>query len=205
MLSQRYNAPNVSPTEASTMERLLDQLAGTVVYSSQSFLEAPYEVLTTDTLQSIADRYNVPTGLLAKINGLDPNVPLRPGQQIKVVRGPFEAIVDLDRYELTLLLEDGRYAGRFTIGVGPEIQKEGTFWVTDKADLSAQAANDPALANGSRGTRWIGLGERMGLHGTNLPVSLGRPVNEGCISLRQRDIEDLYDILSVGSKVTIRR
>ncbi len=205
MLSQRYHDPSVSPSEAREMERLLDRLAGTVIYSRESLLEAPYEVLSTDTLASIAQRYNVPPSLLVKINGLDPNVPLRPGQQIKVVRGPFEAIVDLSRYELTLMLAGNRYAGRFAIGVGPELRQEGTLMVTDKKDLSVLATDGLAPPDGSRGTRWIGLGEHTGLHGTNVPETLGRPTRHGCIVLGRRDIEDLYDIMSIGSKVTIRR
>lgn len=204
MLSQRYTDPNTSPDEARQLEPLLDQLAGTVIYSPQSMLEAPYEVLATDTLESIAQRYDVPPGLLMKINGLDPNATLQPGRQIKVVRGPFKAIVDTNRYELTLFLADNRYAGRFAIGVGPELRQEGELMVTDKQDLAA-ASGAYSQTESSRGTRWIGLGQDMGLHGTNQPESVGRPLGQGCISLGQRDIEDLYDILSIGSKVLIRR
>jgi len=205
MLSQRYADPSVPPDEARQLQGLLDQLAGTVIFSPQSYLEAPYEVLATDTLESIAARYDVPTGLLVKINGLDPTVPLKPGQQIKVVRGPFKAVIDLTRYELTLLLGGERYAGRFQIGAGPELRQEGTYMVTDKRDLSVLSAGNPTPPDGSRGTRWIGLGQYMGMHGTNQPGPLGRPTEQGCISLGQRDIEDLYDILSIGSTVIIRR
>ncbi|HLA83460.1 MAG TPA: LysM peptidoglycan-binding domain-containing protein [Thermoguttaceae bacterium] len=205
MLSARYTDPSTTPDECRQMQPLLDQLAGTVIFSSQSILEGPYEIMATDTLESIAERYNVPTGLLVKINGLDPRAPLEPGRQIKVVRGPFEAVVDLDQCELTLLLGGELYAGRFRIGVGPESRQEGTLMVTDKRDLSDPAAAATAPADGSLGTRWIGLGQHMGLHGTNLNDPLGRPMNQGCLSLSQRDIEDLYDILSIGSTVIVRR
>jgi lipoprotein-anchoring transpeptidase ErfK/SrfK len=161
--------------------------------------------LATDTLESIAQRYEVAPSLLVKINGLDPGVPLRPGDQIKVVRGPFKAVVDLGRYELTLLLQDGRYAGRFPIGVGPELRQDGNLMVAEKRDLGAPGGNPGFPQDGSLGTRWIGLDRNQGLHGTNVSGPLGRPVGQGCISLGQRDIEDLYDILSVGSTVIIRR
>ncbi|MBN2021268.1 MAG: LysM peptidoglycan-binding domain-containing protein [Pirellulales bacterium] len=202
MLSQRYQMPGQSPTQIRQLEGLLDQLAGTVIYSREHMVEPPHLVAPTDTLQSVADRYNVPAGLLAKINGLDPAAPLRPGQELKVIRGPFAAIVDLNRCALTLFTVDGRYAGRFAIGAGPESAgQDGTFMVTDKTDISALGPGVSPVY----GTRWIGLGERLGLHGTNAPQDVGRTMNQGCIALGQRDIEDLYDILSIGSRVVIRR
>ena len=76
-----------------------------------------------DTLERVAQRYNVPWQLLARINGLMPpgapnsddatkDQPLPVGMELKVVRGPFDAVVRLDKHELTLLLQN-RYAGRF--------------------------------------------------------------------------------------------
>lgn len=202
LLSQHHGSPRLTPAEAAQVERLLDQLAGTVIYSSEHFLEQPYRTQPTDTLESIARQYNVPVGFLAKINGLDPSRPLPPGRELKVVRGPFDATIDLERHELTLLLGGQRYAGRFPIGVGPEVrQNQGPLTVTDKAVLSAF----PNRQDASRGTRWIGLGQNLGIHGTDNPQAIGRNVEQGGISLQQRDVEDLYDILTIGSKVTIRR
>ena len=66
----------------------------------------------------------------------------------------------------------------------------------------AIGADDPEQ---SLGERWIGLGSDMGIHGTNRPENIGRTDLPGSISLSPRDVEDVFDILSVGSKVTIRR
>ena len=200
MLSKRYFDTNTSPAEREQMEPLLDQLAGTVVYSQQSLIDAPYVVLATDTLQSIADKYNVPVEFLAKVNGLDPNARLQPGRQIKVISGPFAAVVDLNRCELTLMLEkDNRYAGRFKIGVGPDMRQEGVFMVNHLEPVGAVSPN------GSRGIRWIGFGQNMALHETNPTDTLGQPIQQGCIGLSSHDIEDLCSILSLGSNITIRR
>ena len=202
MLSQCHSNPALPPDQAQQVVQLLDQLAGTVIYSREHLLEQPYTVKPTDTLEQIAQQYNVPAGLLAKINGLDPRAPLRPGQELKVLRGPFDATIDLNNHELTLTLGGQRYAGRFSIGVGPQLRQDhGTFLVTDKTDTSAF----PAGQNKTLGTRWIGLGSDMGIHGAAQPQPGGQNVNQGCISLGRRDIEDLYDILSIGSKVTLRR
>jgi LysM repeat protein len=202
MLSRRYDDPALTAAERGQIEELLDQLAGTVIYSREHLLEQPYVVLPTDTLQKIADRCNVPAGLLAKINGMDPKTPLQPGQELKIVRGPFNATISLSRHELTLTLADKRYAGRFPVGLGPDLaQNEGTFMVTDKADVSAM----PSEESQSWGTRWIGLGRDLGIHGTSDPESIGKTTGDGFIRLGNRDVEDLFDILSIGSKVIIRR
>ena len=85
------------PAERQQLTELLDQLAGTVIYSTQHLVEPPCEVQTGETLETIAQRYNVPWQLLAKINGIEDPHSLRPGERLKVVRGPFTAVISLDR------------------------------------------------------------------------------------------------------------
>lgn len=199
-LSEWYGDPRLTAEESRQLTDLLSQLAGTVVYSRQHLLEPPYVVQPGDTLEKIARTYNVPWQLLAKINGVrDPN-DLQTGRQIKVVRGPFHAVVDLGRYELTLML-DGRYAGRFAIGIGRDCPPlEGRYLVrsktTDPTCYDADQREDPTKPLGSR---WIDLGGGVGLHGTNHPENVGRRDGRGVIFLADRDIEDLYDILTAGS------
>ena len=74
----------------------------------------------------------MPTQLLANINGLSETAQLAPGTQLKVVRGPFNALISLDRQELTLIV-DGRYAGRFAIALGNDPHpRTGEFAVREK-------------------------------------------------------------------------
>jgi lipoprotein-anchoring transpeptidase ErfK/SrfK len=209
-LSQWYGHPQLAPAEQQTLNQLLDQVAGTVVYSTQNLLEPPYEVQPGEKLEDIGDKYNVPWKLLAKINGIDDPAALRPGERLKVVRGPFQAVVSLEKREMTLMTADGSYAGRFKIGIGAEHPpQEGTFPVSEKVVNPVYYGRDRAIgaedAANPLGERWIGLGKNMGIHGTNNPEGIGRNDLPGYISLSQRDIEDVYDILSLGSRVTIRR
>jgi lipoprotein-anchoring transpeptidase ErfK/SrfK len=136
--------------------------------------------------------------------------PLPVGRVLKVVRGPFDAIVHLDRRELTLMVQN-RYAGRFPIGVGRDLPKlEGDYSVHTKSlspvyygpDGITIPANDP---KNPLGGAWIGLTDRIGIHGTNDPQSIGRDDNRGAISTGDRDLQDLYGILSIGSRVSIVR
>ncbi len=208
-LTPLYGNPEFTPEESRQLTELLDQLAGTVIYSRQHLLEPPYAVRPGDTIEQIAAAYEVPWQLLAKINGIRPPGNLAPGKQLKVLRGPFEAAVRLERFELVLYV-GGRYAGRFPIGVGRDQPRlEGTYTVREKLpgkpyrspdrDVAAEDPRNPL------GRLWIGLDGSIGIHGTDDPQSLRRVNPRGNICLGDRDVEDVYDILSCGSRVTIRR
>ncbi len=54
------------------------------------------------------------------------------------------------------------------------------------------------------GTRWVGLSHKgYGIHGTNVPRSIGHAASHGCIRLRNRDMERLFTLLRVGDVVEI--
>lgn len=220
-LSQIYTNPDLPAEQAKQITALLDQLAGTVIYSRQHLLEPAYMTQQGDTLDRVAQKYSVPWQLLAKINGLMPpnasnndettkDQPLPVGMELKVVRGPFDAIIHTDKHELTLLVQN-RYAGRFSIGIGrDQPQLNGNYTVCNKtlnppyygSDGVNANPNDP---NNPLGGAWIGLSDRIGIHGTNDPQAVGRDDNRGTICVGNRDLQDLYGILSVGSRVAILR
>ncbi len=61
----------------------------------------------------------------------------------------------------------------------------------------------PGKAN-PLGPRWLGLSRKgYGIHGTNSPRSIGRNASHGCIRLRNRDIEQLFDMVAVGDQVEL--
>jgi len=56
------------------------------------------------------------------------------------------------------------------------------------------------------GTRFLGLDVPWGgygIHGTNRPWSIGHFISQGCIRLRNKDIEELYEWVPVGTPVRI--
>jgi len=208
-LSQLFDHPDLTPSQQQEVVDLLDQLTGTVVYSQEHMLEPPHVVQNGESLEQIAQAYQIPWQLLAKINGVaDPNA-VRPGEQLKVVRGPFSALVELPKYRLTLWL-GGRYAGRFPIGIGRDVNaSDGEFTIREKQENPTYFGPDRVIppddpAN-PLGERWMDLGNRLGIHGTNDPAIIGRHESRGCIGLAPQDAEDVYDMLVVGSRVYIRR
>lgn len=59
---------------------------------------------------------------------------------------------------------------------------------------------------GGFGTRWLGLDVPFGIygiHGTNKPHLIGQSVSSGCIRMRNRDVEELYDLVPLNTPVVI--
>lgn len=210
-LSQRYNDP-LPADQRMQMLSWLDQLAGKVIYSTEHHLQArPYIVADGDTLESIAARWNIPPQLVYNINRSkfgDSTTPA-PGTELKVVQGPFNAQISLDRMEMTLFL-DGMYAGRFSVELGKDHQYEyGSFMIETKSpigkDYTGPAGQIAAGApNNPYGKYWLGFSNsQLCIHeapdmGQNGDMS-------GCIRVAARDAEDIYGILSEGSQVSIMR
>ena len=61
----------------------------------------------------------------------------------------------------------------------------------------------PGAAN-PVGTRWLGLNIKgYGIHGTDAPRSIGHARSQGCIRLRNRDVEQLFEQLRPGDVVEL--
>lgn len=210
ILSARYGETDQTKAETDALTELLDQVAGTVIYSTQHHLEPAHVIRAGETLPQIAERYNVPAELLAKINGIADPMRLQPGEELKVVRGPFRAVVYLEKHEMVMWLQD-LYAGRFPIGVGtdkPDLT--GNFEVQEKNReptyySPTNRAFDPNDPLNPLGKRHIGLGESVAIHGTNDEGSIGQTGGPGAVRLGERDADDVFDILSLGSRVVIQR
>ena len=56
------------------------------------------------------------------------------------------------------------------------------------------------------GTRWMGLNVPWGIygiHGTNKPWSIGQFASHGCIRMRNKDVEELFEWIPIGTPVRI--
>ncbi len=214
LLTKWYNEPSLTTAEAEKVESLLSQLAGTVIYSSEHQLLPAHVVKPGETLEIIGKGYNVPWQLLAKINGIASANQLRPGQELKVLQGPFAAVVDLGRSELALQI-NGRYAGKFrvTIPVGTAIS-EGEWLVDQKlvapgnvaqASYTTQPSTvDHAIVLRSETSAGLtGGGPTLAIASSSTPTAPG--ASPAAIQLTAADAEELSDILSIGSRVVIRR
>lgn len=81
--------------------------------------------------------------------------------------------------------------GRFTI----VNRLENPTWYSP-GDVIAPGPDNPL------GTRWLGLSRaHYGIHGTNVPGSIGKAASHGCIRMRTADLEELFELVSVGDPV----
>ena len=210
LLSKWHGNDTLTPAESQQVETLLGELAGTVIYSTEHQLEPARVVKPGETLESIAKECDVPWQLLAKINGIPAPDQVQPGQELKIVRGPFTAVVDLHRNELTLEV-DGRYAGTFPVNVPPgSAVAEGQWLVDQKLGGSPTGAPASAYAAPAPAERTIVLRNAAGgaLPGPTLTIASGTAPpspNAAAIRVAPQDAEDLSDILSLGSRVVVRK
>lgn len=211
LLSDWYGDPSLSPAEATEVQQLLSQLAGSVIYSTEHRLEPPYMVQAGETLEAIAQKHNVPWQLLAKINGLTSPDQVQPGQQLKVIRGPFSARIDLSDRTLVLML-DRRYAGQFPLDIEPKTSVEEGYWSVNQKLLTpggvgmiSSSAETPSEERSILLTSTGGSGQVTVLRGPGSAAPGASTPAERVIKFRGADVEDVYDILSVGSQVIIRR
>lgn len=210
LLSDWYGDPSLSPAETKEVNDLLAQLAGSVIYDGKGHrLEPPYIVQAGDTLESIAAKHNVPWQLLAKINGISTAGPLPPGHELKVIKGPFSAVVELGKRKMTLML-DRRYAGQFPLEIDPTASVEEGEWKVDQKLLTpagggvygAPTSEDRSLllANLANPSGPTAIVRGSGSADPVSPEPRGR-----VLRLKDNDVADVFDILSEGSRVTIRR
>ena len=210
-LSAWYGDLSLTSEQAERCSALLDQLAGTVIYSQDSYLEPAYVVRSGDTLESIAAEHGLSKEFLARINGLTEPYQLASGESLKVLRGPFRAEVSRAKSTLTLFLGN-HYAGRFQVRVGSDLPAaKATYDVAmiepgreffDRRSGVRMAIDDP---KNPYGNRWIGLrGDQVTTaHNVGIHADQGTG-SEGCLAVSAADAEDLAMILSLGAQVTIK-
>jgi len=186
----------------------IEKTARAIYFDPQIHFLEPYVVKVNDQFTQFAKRYDVPWQYLAKLNQVDPKR-IRPGQKLKVIKGPFAAIVELDGYLLTVHAF-GYYVRSYKVGAGKDGSTPiGKFTVLNKVSNPQYTdpqgrvidSDDP---NNPLGERWIDLGNGYGIHGTTDPASITKAESRGCIRMRNEDVEEVYDMLGVGSEVAIR-
>ena len=197
------------PEHRHVIQKRIDETAAMIFTTPERQFAEPHFVDYGETLGSIAKKYDVPWQYLARLNRVDPD-DLQAGQQLKVVRGPFGAVVDLNDFCLTVHAH-GWYVHSYPIGTGADNgTPTGKLKVTEKLenptwynpDGGVVDADDP---ENPLGEFWLGLGDHIGIHGTIDPDSIGKAVSRGCIHLDDQNIEEVFALLSVGSDVLIRR
>jgi len=202
-------AASASTEEADEIKKTLVSLNEEIIFSKKASPDSVvYVVKKGDTLSKIGRAYDIPYALIKRINDLESDL-IFPGQRLKVIKGPFDAVVELQKYRLTVYLK-GNFVKEYPIGIGKAgITPIGKFKVKNKLPNPAwtkpgeqMAADDP---ENPLGERWIGVEADYGIHGTIEPETIGQAASQGCIRMYEADVEEFYDLVVVGkSTVEIR-
>jgi len=201
-LSVWYDDPSLGLEESHRLEDLLGQLAGTVIYSQQDLMLPPHVVAAGETLPAIAAPLGVSWQLLAKINGVSDPMQLVPGEHLKVIRGPFDAVVSVARRRVSLQV-GGAYAGSFPVSVGREfLPRVGT--ALPVAEIRRDPASQPAVAGPAAGPAIV-LADGLSIKAADDPAVVTEDTAPASLVVSVRDLEDLLDILGPGSRILIRQ
>ncbi|QDV15733.1 Putative L,D-transpeptidase YkuD [Gimesia panareensis] len=198
-----WEQPKMYPVIKSRIE----ETARMIYFAPQPHFMKPYEIEPGDQLRKVAQKYEITWEYLAKLNQIDPKR-IRPGQKLKVIKGPFHVFVDLSDFTLTVH-SHGYFVKRYRIGTGKDHSTPtGKFVVKDKLVDPTYYGPDGVIANDDPtnplGERWIDIGDSYGIHGTIDPSSIGKAESKGCVRMQNDDVAEVYDLLGVGSEVVIR-
>ncbi len=117
-------------------------------------------------------------------------------------------VVSLEDRKLALV-EDGQVKKVYTVAVGKPTtpSPSGTFTIARRVKNPTYSHNGKTVLPGPRnpvGTRWMGLSVKgYGIHGTNEPKSIGKAASHGCIRMAQKDLEEMYEMVSMGDTVEL--
>lgn len=110
---------------------------------------------------------------------------------------PLEIIVDRSRHRLGVVSGDVLLRN-YEVGLGGSKTPTGTYAISDKV------VNPNGKSNGEFGSRGMQLSDTdYAIHGTNDPGSIGGDESHGCVRMNKDDIEELFDMVPAGTKVTL--
>ena len=138
---------------------------------------------------------------------------IHPGEHLRIPTERAWALVDLSSRWM-LYLYGKEVAAAWEVGIGRDGQETivGTFRAGDKQEKPTwfKRGQEPqAYPDNPLGTRWIAWhrnGEKTGygFHGTWEPESIGTAASDGCVRMRNEDVERLFDILPVGAEIQVQ-
>jgi len=167
-----------------------------------------YTVKPGDSLYVLAQKNHTTVAFIKKINNIkSDNIYL--GKKLKIHTAPFSIVVD--KSENTLVLYSGDVPVRkYSVATGKKnCTPVGDFKITDKLVnptwFKTGAILPPGSPENALGTRWMGLDKpSYGIHGTIEPKSIGTQASEGCIRMLNEEVEELFSVVPVGTKITIQ-
>jgi len=108
------------------------------------------------------------------------------------------------------LIDNGQVAKKFPVAVGKQStpSPSGDFTIINRTEDPTYYHKGKVIKPGKSnplGSRWMGLSQKgYGIHGTNVPSSIGKAASHGCFRMAKKDVEELFKLVRVGDFVMIR-
>ncbi len=231
ILNDALLAGKLTPDQTQQAKQQLGSINDIVILSPRKFVNdkfaESYIVKSGDRLAKIATKHEITTELLLHMNGMTDPRKLRSEQALKIVNGPFNAVVTKSAFTLDLYLgnpgeagsmfvkqykvalgrDDSTPMGTWMVEAGKK-QKNPKFWGSGP-DHPPMEADDP---QNPLGEYWIGLvgtdglavdKHGYGIHGTIDPSSIGKQASLGCIRLKNEDVAVAFELLAEGKSFVL--
>ncbi len=215
-------------SQAQQARNALEDLADMTIFSSRILEGDPYTIQYTVEGGEVLDKLerrlqlHVPSSILLKVNGIPSASSIRAGQTLKLIQGPFHAVVSKSGFTMDIYLQrpglEKVYIKRLRVGLGKNDSTPVGSWKLGLGRKMKNAIWYPPPTSGmtlalrpgdkdyplGRAGFWIGLigtdpntsgFAGYGIHGTNNPASVGKAESLGCIRLADADIELVYSLL----------
>lgn len=169
-----------------------------------------------DSLDKMSKKYGVTVESIQIGNALkNPNL-IKAGDHLRVLDADFSIDVYKGSHELVLLM-NGKFFKRYKVGLGKfDKTPLGTFEIYDRIVKPVWWRPDgKEIPFGHKenilGTRWMAIRATgatppvrgYGIHGTWDEGSIGKSESAGCVRMRNADVEELFNLVPLGTKVTI--
>lgn len=177
-----------------------------------------YVANDNDVMEKIAAANNTSIELLQCSNNLkSTDYSVWGGRAFRIYKGDWK--IKVSKKHLYLHLYDGNKLFKvYRVGIGREDRTpEGKFVIISKVKEPAWYSSTGKIVpygspNNVIGTRWLKLSPEgdtdkgllgYGIHGTWDPDSIGKTVSNGCIRMKNHDVEELFMIVPRITSVTI--
>jgi lipoprotein-anchoring transpeptidase ErfK/SrfK len=223
LLNQAVDPTSDSPATEQMVQQL-SKLADDMLFSPKIMQNDPlvikHVVESGQNLQKIANLYKTTVPLICRINNISNPNNLRQGQPLKIVLGPFHAVVSKHNFRMAVYCQD-TLVKVFPVGLGAEDKTPTGRWIISLKQLRPRyyppnggKILEPDDPTNPLGGYWMALEgiegeavgqERYGIHGTIEPDTIGKNASLGCIRLLNEDVALVYEMLVVrDSIVTVK-
>ncbi len=216
-----YEMHSAATAHSPALAKIEEMLGKVNVEIFKSDIPCPEKKLYTiekgDALVKIADRFKTTVEAVQTANRMDPGShTIFPGKTLCIYQGEWSIKVSKSRMELRLFDGDKLFKV-YKVGIGRQGRTpSGEFEISMKQKDPVWYTDGKAIPFGDKqnilGTRWLALApvgstdkslKGYGIHGTWEADSIGQATSNGCVRMRNEEVEELFSMAPQKTTVII--